>query len=320
MRLATLLTLLWLFASGAGFAAPAASDFAGWWAVKSDERNFMVLHIAVGADGGVTGQFWRPGEFALDPDRVDRIKGATLRELISDPRFERDGVTFTVSKPDNPDDKDRLRLRLTSPQGGELMFDGVPASSMDVVEAPVGSKVAEDWRSDRSYPLSRRAAASVEPNAEMARMFGADQAVRTSAKIDWSVVGKEDEARRAATARLLSAGALHTADDFYYAAFIFQHGATPDDFLLAHTLAMIAVKKGRRDAIWIASATLDRYLQNIGRPQVYGTQFSSGKSGTTQEPYDRSLISDAVRAELNVPPQAEQEAQRAKIARQNGKP
>jgi hypothetical protein len=34
-------------------------------------------------------------------------------------------------------------------------------------------------------------------------------------------------------------------------------------------------RKSDLDARWIAAATLDRYLQRIGQPQVFGTQFSS---------------------------------------------
>jgi hypothetical protein len=58
--------------------------------------------------------------------------------------------------------------------------------------------------------------------------------------------------------------ALHTAQDFEHAAFIFQHGTAADDYLLAHTLATIAVAKGRTSALWIVTATLDRYLGQIG--------------------------------------------------------
>jgi hypothetical protein len=65
---------------------------------------------------------------------------------------------------------------------------------------------------------------------------------------------------------------------------------------------MVAVKKGDQDAIWIASATLDRYLHKIGRPQVLGTQYDSKDSMPwTQEPLDRSLVADALRSELKVP-------------------
>ena len=91
--------------------------------------------------------------------------------------------------------------------------------------------------------------------------------------------------------------------------------------LLAHTLAMVALKKGRPDAIWIAAATLDRYLQNIGKPQIYGTQFQTpnGPGRTTQEPYDRATVSDALRDELDVPALKDQDAQRAGYDQLNGK-
>lgn len=70
---------------------------------------------------------------------------------------------------------------------------------------------------------------------------------------------------------------------------------------------MIAVARGRGDATWIASATLDRYLHAIGRPQVLGTQYAkAGDEPWTQEPYDRKLLSDPLRAALGVPPRDEQ--------------
>ena len=146
----------------------------------------------------------------------------------------------------------------------------------------------------------------------MKRIFDEDQKVRQMGlfNIDWASVRKSDAERRRATMKLLNEGALHSGEDFVWAAFIFQHGSGPNDFLLAHTLAMIAMKKGYTDAIWIASATLDRYLQSIKQPQIYGTQFLTPKGGsTTQEPYNRTLISDALRHELQVPGLAAQAAQ-----------
>jgi hypothetical protein len=153
-------------------------------------------------------------------------------------------------------------------------------------------------------------------NPEMTAIFDADQADRQAggAAIDWSVVGPRDEARRARTLALLNAGALRSGDDYWHAAFVFQHGMQPNDYLLAHTLAVIAAARGRADATWIAAATLDRYLQNIGQAQIYGTQFRSRPGQpTTQEPYKRALVSDALRQALGVPPQAEQERQRAQF-------
>lgn len=150
------------------------------------------------------------------------------------------------------------------------------------------------------------------PNAEMARLFAEDQADR-KAPIDWQAVGPRDETRRAATAKLLADGALATAEDFHAAAFIFQHGNTADDYLLAHTLALAAVARGKTDSLWIATATLDRYLQAIGQPQVYGTQYSRKTGAWSQEPYNRTLVSDALRKVLGVRSQAEQAEQMAKL-------
>jgi hypothetical protein len=156
-----------------------------------------------------------------------------------------------------------------------------------------------------SPAYARQDAAQVS-NAEMTRLYGEDQADRTG-DVDWNKVSPRDEQRRAQTRHLLETGALHTSADFNHAAFIFQHGDTADDYLLAHTLAMVAVGKGDRSSLWIASATLDRYLVTVKQPQVYGTQFMrrNGKP-YGQEPYNRDLVSDALRAELGVPSLKEQ--------------
>lgn len=138
-------------------------------------------------------------------------------------------------------------------------------------------------------------------HAEMARIFAEDQADRQGT-IDWKIVTPRDVARRARVKELLAAGELTSGPDFYGAAFVFQHGSEPNDYLLAHTLAMVAVKLGVAKAIWIASATLDRYLQSVGQPQIYGTQYRKpAGSGWNQEPIDEELISDALRVHLEVP-------------------
>lgn len=155
-------------------------------------------------------------------------------------------------------------------------------------------------------------AGQVASNPEMTRIFEADQKDRQG-EIDWSVSGVADARRREATRALLAKGALRTGDDYRHAAFVFQHGGATDDYLLAHTLATVAVAKGRKDAILIAAATLDRYLISIGQKQIYGAQFKVAyetHAPATQEPYDRELVSDALRLELEVPPEAEQGKQR----------
>lgn len=150
------------------------------------------------------------------------------------------------------------------------------------------------------------------PDPEMTAIFDADQAARADpAAIDWSKLSVADANRRARAQALLDAGRLRSADDFHHAAFVFQHGDAPDDFLKAHALALVAAAKGKPEAAWIAAATLDRFLQRSGLPQVYGTQFQARPDGSwTQEPYRRDLLSDALRRATGVPPLAEQEVQR----------
>src|SRR5271163_4556365 len=80
-------------------------------------------------------------------------------------------------------------------------------------------------------------------------------------------------ARRATLHAMLSRGEITSDSDLYEAAFVFQHGETAPDYLLAHVLALDALAKGFDRAKWLSVATLDRYLQLIGQPQVFGTQY-----------------------------------------------
>jgi len=140
-------------------------------------------------------------------------------------------------------------------------------------------------------------------NGEMTAMFDADQSARAGPKIDWVAVRDADRNRRVRTQALLDAGQLNSGDDFYHAAFVFQHGDLSEDCLKAHALAVIAAARGKPEATWIAAATLDRYLQRIGQPQIYGTQYlRHGENEWTQEPYRRDLLSDPLREATGVPP------------------
>lgn len=148
----------------------------------------------------------------------------------------------------------------------------------------------------------------------MEQIFTADQKPRlesptSASRAKWVDVNAADESRRLQVHRLLDAGELRTGKDYWEAAFIFQHSLDPNDYLLAHTLASIAVAKGYQDGLWIMTASLDRYLQAIHQPQIYGTQSrrNKGEEPFTQEPYNRSVITDAMRKELGVPARAEQQ-------------
>ena len=162
----------------------------------------------------------------------------------------------------------------------------------------------------KSFVLAFLLAGRALAQSEIDTIYNEDQKDREANPTGIAAVTKiieRDAGHRKRVRDLLAAGALTSGKDFEKAAYVFQHGDTSDDFLLAHILAMVAVKKGNGDAIWIAAATLDRYLNKIGKAQVLGTQFHfENDSPWTQEPYDRALISDALRRALNVPIMAEQ--------------
>lgn len=151
---------------------------------------------------------------------------------------------------------------------------------------------------------------TVSDNAKLTQLFNEDQGARRVKSIIWSDVSAADAARREAVHKMLEAGEVRTADDYYHAALIYQHGQKPDDYLLAHVLAVDAISLGDKDARWLSAATLDRYLLSISQSQIFGTQFQStpGKNDSwvlgTMNP---NLLSDSMRALLCVIPASEQQ-------------
>lgn len=159
-----------------------------------------------------------------------------------------------------------------------------------------------------------------EPQMDIHGLYTQDQSDRgvgtNKPALGWQDLIKRDTARRQQVQEMIGSGALKTAKDFHDAAFIFQHSVqtedyplskVADDLLLAHVLASVAVAKGDKTSLWISAASLDRYLQDIGRAQVFGTQYSSKDNQPyTQEPYNRALVPDALRLVFCVPGSAQQ--------------
>jgi hypothetical protein len=134
---------------------------------------------------------------------------------------------------------------------------------------------------------------------------------------------RHGDARRAEVRKLLDEGKLTSGEDFSDAALIFQHGQTPEEFLFAHVLAVEALIRGDSADKWLAAATLDRYLQAVNRPQIFGTQYPGVKAAgntpkpqvdphvmniqRTQQPYDAKLLPESVRQDFCVPDVSQQE-------------
>lgn len=148
-------------------------------------------------------------------------------------------------------------------------------------------------------------------NAELERLHREDQSDRTPADgkaIDWSKVGPRDKARLERTKQLYKENQLNTANDYYHAALILQHGRVPEDFLLAHEFCVVAISKGRNDKAtrWLAAASEDRFLMNIGRPQRFGTQYQAHPANAPYKLYEVDEgVTDELRRQMSTPTLAE---------------
>jgi hypothetical protein len=114
-----------------------------------------------------------------------------------------------------------------------------------------------------------------------------------------------DLKRRERVMELVAANELHTAEDYYHAAWVMNHGDTADEARNAHALALRSCKFGYRPARWLAAASYDRWQMYQGKPQKYGTNYLY--DGRQDRLWDVDPnTTDEERAEWDVPPLAEQ--------------
>jgi hypothetical protein len=297
MLLRQLLCVLLLILTTSAF----AQSPTGRWALRAVETTIMVFEIERSSEG-LSATWERPSHFTSDGISFSEIKGPVRRQIASDVREMDSGVQL-VFGPDPSADVFTIRIRDSeNAEMSNIAFGKEPVA----LKRDSGTGIVEEWDSTRTY--IRRIERPTNP--EMTAIFNADQAARNDQEnVDWAAVSKEDEARRGRVQKLLDAGELRSGDDFYHAAFVFQHGNAAADYLKAHALAIIAAARGNESATWIAAATLDRYLMSIGQAQIYGTQFTNRGGNWTQEPYQRNLLTDPLREASRVPPLIEQEDQ-----------
>ncbi len=290
----------------------------GTWVYRLGPRTLFALHLEPAADptDQPHGYLLLPEKFLMNPGpHFSGIVGPGRRELVSS--IGREGGCLQLLE-DNPtakaDQRDHYQVcRLDRTHVAFTLFKNMAPLNMEAEANP--PTIPSEWDSARTYSPDD----FLPDNSRMTAIVAADQADRSTDQIDWTVVGKVDARRRAESAMLLKLGELHTGTDFGNAALVFQHGNDPNDYLLAHVLAVVAISKGQSSAIWLSSATLDRYLESIKQPQIFGTQFTTlGSQPTTQEPYDRTLISDVLRAYMAVPSLADQDKQRRQYDEQRG--
>ncbi len=150
---------------------------------------------------------------------------------------------------------------------------------------------------------------------ELKRLRDEDQADRQR---DWSkvspaeleAIAERDRKRLARVRELLEQDKVVTPEDFDHAALIFQHGVTPDDYLVAHELALVALLTSRsRGFNNLPVLAEDRFLLSVGRKQRFGAQGEAkptpdgSQIQTTDEEGDLA-VTDTLRADLFMAPLA----------------
>ncbi len=141
-------------------------------------------------------------------------------------------------------------------------------------------------------------------NKTLKQLFDQDQSDRENLSPTPEELNQEfkrDGLRRGKAQKMIDEGLLINPEDYYHAAFIFQHGITADDFLKANGLAKKALEMGYEKARWIFAATRDRYLIAIGKPQRYGTQYIKKDGKMLLAPIDPETT-DEERVQYGVKP------------------
>ena len=279
-----------------------------------DGHPFMVVTLE--PDGNrFVGTLAHPRRMTTDGRTFSGISGETISERVTTDAANGTTLRITSSDPAKPGEKQMFDMSLTTANEGWLKISDAPFEPwrLSRVTGSGAAQVWTGWDAKQTYALQEP---YLEPNAEMAAIYKADQALRQSLQSFESnakQLEKDDAKRREQVRALIANGQLRAAEDFRLAAMVFQHGSEPRDYLFAHTLALVALEKGDRSASWIAAASLDRYLRSIDRQQIFGLQFKPG--GSDRQPLDDELISDALRRELGIPTLAEQQAQMRTLQR-----
>ena len=182
---------------------------------------------------------------------------------------------------------------------GRRMFMGAssPIGGLIKLVAASAVLVTSQMAAQNPAPATRPVAPN---NPELEQIYKEDQAERASGVKPGPDAAQRDRERLRRTAALIEAGKAQTADDYFHAAQVYNHGTTAEDYLRSHELAVLAAAKGNRMALFLSAASLDRFLREIGRPQVFGTQYNRRDNLATIEPFDRSM-SDNLRVEFGVP-------------------
>jgi hypothetical protein len=135
-------------------------------------------------------------------------------------------------------------------------------------------------------------------SVELKKLYEADQEKRRNTAQFFKELANNREGDQITRLRvaeiILNNNDVLTAEDFFYAAMIFQHGFSTDDYWKAHEFAKRSSELGENRANWLVLATHDRWLMSQGKPQKYCTQYVRNEKTGEYElyPYDEAITDD----------------------------
>ena len=294
-------------------AAPAvAADPVGDWALRAGATTLMLVEVDR-TPSGWKAVWTQPTAYVVSPTRSEEFRnvaGPVVRREASTARTLSDGGIEFVFPPARPGwPSDRITVRPHDDGTAQMVWPAFAGTPYRLTRVETAAALGP-WDISRTYKADLERVSDPEVTA----IYQADQAARSGGpQIDWTKVAAADATRRARMRVLLAEDHVASGDDYEHAAFIFQHGDRPEDYLLAHALPVIATARGSRNGAWIAAASLDRYLTSVGKPQIYGTQFFPGTVGVAQEPYARDVLLDVIREASNVPSLRDQAAEMKRV-------
>jgi hypothetical protein len=146
-------------------------------------------------------------------------------------------------------------------------------------------------------------------NAELTLLFKEDQRVRVAKPLgpNEPKITRKDSNRESLVKEMLAHNLVITKGDNFHAAVILQHSRNAADILVAHMLAVLCASDGDQTCLRFSALTLDRYLQYINEPQIFGTQYTHfDHPPVTQQPYADDVITDSMRSRFGIPTLEEQ--------------
>lgn len=159
---------------------------------------------------------------------------------------------------------------------GLALLSLVPAMQVRAWAAPYESALAATPGQDEPSPkkLSRELQELADDDQEDQKSPEADELTRAFLL--------RQKARADRCLEILAAGGVRSANDYRNAALLLQHGQTVDHYLLGHVLGSVAMfEGGAQHGVFLATATLDRFLIRLDKAACFGTHGMTSESPIT---------------------------------------